>query len=423
MLIEFSVANYRSLRDKQTFTLARGNGDEMAATNSFTAKAANEFELLRSAAIYGPNASGKSNFLKAIEAMKDIVVNSATNLKRGDKLPVAPYRLSRATQSAPCEFEVIFLVEGVRYQYGFTSTEKRIDEEWLFAYPKGRAQRWFARAWNDDTGQHEWDLGNNLTGEKQLWQRSTRDNALFLSSAVQLNSKQLQPIYDWFRSTLRMTNVQGWNAGFTISLCHKDDKSKVLDFLRAADLDIDDILLETKPLDPKALPEDMPEYVKSALLSELKGRELVDIRTVHKTTEGDSVVFDLEDESDGTQKLFAFAGPWLDSLKNGYVLFIDELHDNLHPKLVQFLVQLFHSDKTNPKNAQLVFTTHETSILNQEVFRRDQIWFCEKDDQQASHLYPLTDFNPRKGRENLELAYFSGRYGALPYIRPLDVQG
>ena len=130
-------------------------------------------------------------------------------------------------------------------------------------------------------------------------------------------------------------------------------------------------------------------------------------------------MFDFEDEPDGTQKLFAFAGPWLDALKNGYVLVIDELHDNLHPKMVRFLVDLFHSAEMNPKNAQLVFTTHETSILNQKVFRRDQIWFCEKDAKQATNLYPLTDFSPKKGRENLEANYLAGRYGALPYLRNL----
>jgi Predicted ATPases len=131
------------------------------------------------------------------------------------------------------------------------------------------------------------------------------------------------------------------------------------------------------------------------------------------------IPFILDDESTGTQKLFAFAGPWLDTLKNGYVLFVDELHDNLHPKLVQYLVELFHDAKTNPRNAQLFFTTHETSILNQSVFRRDQVWFCEKDERSATQLFPLTDFSPRKNRDNLEAAYLSGRYGAVPFIEPL----
>lgn len=419
MLIEFSVANFRSLRERQTFSLARAKGEELAATNTFVARAASDFQMLRSAAIYGPNAGGKSNFLYALQAMQKIVVESAARLRPGDKLPVTPFLLSKATRDAPSEFEVTFIVDGVRYQYGFAATPHRIYEEWLLAYPKGRAQRWFGREWDEAKEQYTWELGNSLAGEKQLWQKSTRENALFLSTAVQLNSEQLQPIYDWFSITLRMTNVSGWSPSFSATLCEQKDKARVMEFLRAADLGIEDIQVERKAFDASDLPDDMPDHVKKTLAAELEDKEWVDIKTVHKTMEGESVTFEFEDESDGTQKLFAFAGPWLDSLANGYVLFIDELHDNLHPRLVQFLVQLFHNDKTNPKNAQLVFTTHETSILNQDIFRRDQIWFCEKDAEQASTLYPLTDFSPRKGRENLELAYFSGRYGALPYIRPL----
>ena len=290
---------------------------------------------------------------------------------------------------------------------------------WLLAYPKGRAQRWFGRAWDPDSQQYEWELGNNLTGEKQLWQKSTRENALFLSTAVQLNSEQLQPVFDWFKKTLRMANVGGWAPEFSASLCEQEQKSLVMDFLRAADLNIEDILVEKKPFDTQSLPADMPQSLQKIIADDFKDKQVINIQTVHTGSDGKPVVFDLDDESDGTRKLFAFAGPWIDALANGFVLFIDELHDNLHPQLVQFLVQLFHNDETNPNNAQLIFTTHETSILNQEVFRRDQIWFCEKDDDQATTLYPLTDFSPRKGRENLELAYLSGRYGALPYIRPL----
>lgn len=423
MLVEMSVANFRSFREAQTFSLAKGKGDEMVATNTFNAAAANSIALLRSAAIYGPNASGKSNLLLALQTMKQVVVESAINLQRGDKLPVTPFRLNPQTRQQPSEFEVTFLVEGVRYQYGFAATAERIHEEWLLAYPKGRAQRWFGRAWNPDDQRYDWELGNNLTGEKQLWQKSTRDNALFLSTAVQLNSEQLQPIFDWFKNTLRLANVGGWGPVFSASLCESSDKVRIMDFLRAADFHIDDILVESRPFDSDTLPTDMPEPVREAIAGDMKDKKIIDIKTVHKDGDGDSIVFDFEDESDGTRKLFSFAGPWIDSLTNGYVIFIDELHDNLHPRLVQFLVQLFHSQETNPNNAQLIFTTHETSILNQEVFRRDQIWFCEKDESQATVLYPLTDFSPRKGRENLEAAYLSGRYGALPFIRSLKQVG
>ncbi|MGK7346068.1 MAG: AAA family ATPase [Candidatus Nitrospinota bacterium M3_3B_026] len=421
MLIEFSVTNFRSVRDRQTLSLVKASGkEELVQTNTFKAQAFREFDLLRSAAIYGPNAGGKTNVLLALRTMQQIVLGSATSQKRGDKLPVTPFRLSQTTSNAPSVFEVVFIVNHVRYQYGFSATEDRIHEEWLLAYPKGRPQRWFDRAWNVESSKYDWELGNNLLGEKQLWQKSTRDNALFLSTAVQLNSQQLQPIYDWFSDTLYIVNLPGLAPTFSASLCEKSkEKQEIMDYLRAADLNIEDVIAKKKPFDIKELPDDMPEHVKNTIAGELEGKELIKIKTIHKSSEGDTVSFDFKDESDGTQKLFSFAGPWIDTLSNGYVLFIDELHDNLHPQLVRFLVQLFHSSETNPKNAQLVFTTHETSILNQEVFRRDQIWFCEKGQDQATTLYPLTDFHPRKGRENLELAYLSGRYGALPYIKPL----
>lgn len=420
MLIEMTTTNFRSLRDKQTFSLAKAKGDELEASNTFSVKAANEFELLRSAAIYGPNASGKSNFLLAFQTMKRTVLESASSHQRGDPLPVFPFRLSPDARNAPSEFEVVFIVDNVRYQYGFTATVDRIHEEWMLAYPKGRPQNWFTRVWDEKMQQYEWSFGKHLTGEKQLWQKSTRDNALFLSTAVQLNSEQLQPIFDWFKNTLRFANLGGWGPAFSASLCQSSDKAKVMDFLHAADIHIDDVEIETKPVDLNELPDGFPESLRTVLAGDMKDTKVMRIKTVHKDSEGEPVTFDFKDESDGTQKLFSFAGPWLDALENGYILLIDELHDNLHPSLVKFLVGLFHNPETNPKNAQLIFTTHETSILNQDVFRRDQVWFCEKDKAQASELYPLTDFSPRKGRENLELAYLSGRYGATPFIKSLS---
>lgn len=427
MLIEFSVVNWRSFKDGQSLNLILAKGDELAETNSFQAAAPATAQLLRSAAIYGPNAAGKSNLLRAMRVMKRMVMDSAKG-QRGDDIPVVPFLLDSATEKAPSEFEVTFVAENVRYQYGFSATTERIQEEWLFAYPNGRAQKWLGRVWKEGTepnaGAYEWEKCNSLTGQKQLWQESTRQNALFLSTAVQLNSKQLQPVYDWFKSTLRMTNVSGWSPSFTASLC-KDStqREKVMEFLRAADFDIQDVLVESEKMSAKHLPDDMPDELKATLLKDFGDSDVFDIKTVHRTSEGRLVAFEFEEESDGTQKLFAFAGPWLDALKNGYVLVIDELHDNLHPKMVRFLVQLFHNAETNPKNAQLVFTTHETSILNQDVFRRDQIWFCEKDSKQATRLYPLTDFSPKKGRENLEANYLAGRYGALPYLRSLKKSG
>ncbi|MDP2227733.1 MAG: ATP-binding protein [Moraxellaceae bacterium] len=424
MLIQFTAKNYRSNKDEQALSLVKGKGDELAATNCFSPDAPATVSLLRAAAIYGPNAAGKSNLMKALLAMKTLVMTSASRIQPGESLDVTPFLLDEQASAEASEFEATFVAEGVRYQYGFSALSERVTEEWLLAFPNGRPQRWFGRAWNMETQAYEWEMGSSLSGQKQLWQESTRANALFLSTAVQLNSQQLRPVYNWFSSTLKMTNVAGWQPGFTASLCQNaGSRDRVLDFLRAADLDIQDIRVEAEKISVKHLPDDMPDALKAKILEDMKDNDVYDVKTVHVTKSGYRVEFELDEESDGTRKIFAFAGPWIDVLKNGHVMFIDELHDNLHPKIVQFLVQLFHSTETNPKNAQLIFTTHDTSVLNQEVFRRDQIWFCEKDEAQATTLYPLTDFSPRKGRENLEAAYLAGRYGALPYLRALRKEG
>ena len=418
MLVEFSVVNFRSMRDRQTLSMIKAKGHEREQSNTFKAQAFREYELLRSAALYGPNAGGKSNFLKGLQTMRAIVTESAKDMQRGDPIPVTPFRLQNDTRKAPCEFEVTFIVDRVRYQYGFSADEERIHEEWLLAYPKGRSQRWFERIWNEPEDKYRWEFGTHLSGEKQIWQKSTRTNALFLSTAVHLNSEQLQPVYDWFEDTLRIVGIAGLVPGFSARLCDIGEKYRIMDFLHAADMDIEDIIVEKKPFDPLSLPDDMPDEFKATLTKDLKDTQFLDIKTIRKDLHGEAIAFDFDQESDGTQKLFSFFGPWIDALENGYVLVIDELHSNLHPRLVQYLVDLFHSDETNPRNAQLVFTTHETSILSQDIFRRDQIWFCEKDKDHATTLYPLSDFSPRKG-EALEKAYLSGRYGGLPYIRPL----
>lgn len=422
MLISFEVTNFRSIRAGQTLSLVKASGNELEETNTFDMQGVSQLTLLRSAAIYGPNASGKSNLLRAIGTMKRIVLESAVDKRRGDLLPVTPFLLDPETRGAPSEFEVNFLVDGIRYQYGFSATEERIQDEWLFAFPKVRPQRWFERYWNEEKQCHDWELGANLLGEKLLWQKSTRDNALFLSTAVQLNSGQLQPLFDWFRRTLRTNSLGVVTPNSTARMYEDLGHTGLLEYLRAADLGIDDIQIERKPFDPSQLPKDLPDELKAVIIERAGNRTNLEVRTVHIGSDGQFVSFDLNEESDGTKKMFAFAGPWLDALASGSVLFVDELHDNLHPKLVQFLVGLFQDNITNPKNAQLVFTTHETSILSQDVFRRDQVWFCEKDQQQATQVFPLTDFSPRKGRENLELSYLSGRYGALPFVRRLSDQ-
>lgn len=418
MLIEFNISNFMSINEKQTFSLVAAKNKELMDSHTFDAPLAGQasMKLLRTAAIYGPNAGGKTNLLHGLRIMREIVLKSALEKNRGDTLPVVPFKLDHAARQAPSTFEVLFIVNGIRYQYGFSATAERIIEEGLYVSPRNRVQRWFERTWNADEQKHDWVFGTFLTGDKTVWQRSTRDNALLLSTAVQLNSKQLEPVYDWFKTTLHCIGAGGIEQGYSASLCETGDDARIPEFLKKADLGIDDVRIEKEKFNPQELPEDMPDDLRQALIKEMEHKELYEVKTVHHDADGKLIEFNLEDESNGTRKIFTLAGPFLDSLDNGYIVFIDELGGSLHPELVKFLVGLFNNKDTNTGTAQLVFTTHETHMLDQTILRRDQIWFCEKDKAQATRVYPLTDFRPRKGRENLELAYLSGRYGALPFV-------
>ena len=418
MLIQFSVANFRSFKDRQTLSLVQAKGRELEARNTFEPAARIGHRLLKSAAIYGPNASGKSNLLRALYAMKQIIMESAAESQRGDLLPITPFLLDKATAQSPSEFEAVFAAGDVRYQYGFSATAERVMNEWLYAFPKGRQQHWYTRTWHDETRSYAWDMGNALAGDKQLWKKATRDNALLLSTAVQLNSDALQPVYDWFRDTLCTPRSIDPNFDHTASKYGNDaQRGKLLSFLKSADFDIHDVKVDARKFSEHLLPEDMPKAIRSEMSERFKDGMIYDVHTAHKLPDGTTVLFNMADESLGTQGFFALSGPVLDVLENGRVLLVDDLQDDFHPMLSRFVLSQFHGSEANPSNAQLIFSTHETSILTQEIIRRDQVWFCEKDAAQASRLYPLTDFSPRKDRENLEAAYLSGRYGALPYFK------
>jgi len=420
MLIEFSVTNFLSFRERGTLSLVKAKGGELEKSNTFAPTAPATPDLLRSSAIYGANAAGKSNLIKALKVMQQFVKNSARESQADEALSVTPFLLDESSDTQPSEFEISFVSEGTRYQYGFTVTPERFLDEWLYAYPEGRPQRWIERSYDKKSQSYQWGAMGKLTGKKQVWQEATRDNALFLSTAIQLNNEQLKPVFDWFTTTLRVAGFGRWNPELSMNACDEEEKKhKVLNFLKAADINIDDIELEKQKFNVDDLPGDVPDVIRSHFEEKFRDESIISVKTTHTLENGNKVSFDLDDESDGTQKIFALSGPWLDTLEKGYTLVVDELHDNLHPLMVKFLVELFHDKETNPNNAQLIFTTHDTSILNQEVFRRDQVWFCDKDKQQSSSLYPLTDFSPRKGTGNLEKSYLSGRYGALPYLRSI----
>lgn len=421
MLVDFRVKNYRSIREEQLLSMVATSQKEFSETHTFLPTTSKNLSLVKTAAVYGANAAGKSNLLKALDAMQEIVLESASKYQRGDSLPVKSFVFDKEINE-PTEFEITFIYDSVRYQYGFATTSERIIEEWLIAYPKSRPQNWFARAYDEENKKYKWQFGDKLTGKKQLWQESTRSNALFLSTAVHLNSNQLKPVFDWFVDKLKITGVAGWNPSFTMRLCEEESyKNDILNFLKTADMDIEDIEIEKENFDSSKIPEELSADIREEIIKEMKGKEVIKgARFYHLDNYGKKVALDFDDESEGTRKLFSFIGPWIDSLENGNVLLIDELHDNFHPLMVKFLIDMFHNSDMNKSNAQLIFTTHETSVLSQDTFRRDQIWFCEKHNR-ATSLYPLTDFSPRKGVEDLEKGYLSGRYGALPFFKDISI--
>jgi uncharacterized protein len=427
MLIEFSVTNYRSILQRQTLNMAASSYfKELESLNTFAPDQGDGVpRLLRSTVLYGPNASGKSTLIQALRFMENQVLNSQKESQAGDAIDVQPFKLSAASRAADSEFEVNFVEQGVRYEYGFRCNRVRFTEEWLIAYPLGRAQKWFHRVFDAEAGKDVYKLSISFLGGKtrrSLWQEQTRPNALFFSTAIQLNNEQLKPAFDWFKLRLRVVDsVRGFSPGYTMQRCDKDeDRQRVVEFMNSADLSIADIRLKETVISADSLPKGMPAAIKDEFLRDMVGKKFLEPRFFHKDAgTQEAVEFDESEESDGTLALFAFAGPWLDVIENQRVLVVDELDTSLHPLLVHHLVKRLHHEGTK---AQLIFTTHDTTLLSQKLLRRDQVWFMEKDAQSATRLYPLTDFSPRDN-EAIERGYLNGRYGGIPFLRDLDFYG
>ncbi|CAC9617152.1 hypothetical protein [uncultured Gammaproteobacteria bacterium] len=414
MLLGFTVTNFRSIKEKQTLSLLKTTKNELE--NNFTTvtlSTGKTLDVLNSAVIYGANASGKSNLVLALGAMLSIIEDSFSyQLNKGVK-NIEPFLLSKESASQPTEFELDLIDDGVRYVYGFSATQEKIVDEWLYQYPKGSPQNLI-----DRQSTNQWGTMNGLKGKKKVWQGSTKANSLFLSTAVQLNSESLSTIFSAIDKVKSIFGELLQGFGFT---CHQANKStegaeEILTFMKAADIGIEGFSVLEEKVDAEKFSDEVKKILEKAGEDLLKFRRF-EVETQHISDDGSVVSFDFKDqESEGTQKLFRLAGPWLDVLANGYCLVMDELHNSLHPKLVAYLVSMFHNLEINKHGAQLIFVTHETSLLNQDTFRKDQVWFCEKEGN-ATELFSLVDFKVRKGVDNLESAYLSGRYGAVPYLK------
>jgi AAA15 family ATPase/GTPase len=423
MLIEFRIKNFKSYKEEQTLSMI-ASSDKSLSQNTIATEALRGHRLLRSVVIYGANASGKSNLIDAFEFVRRFVRTSVERKPETD-IPVQPFRLDKQSIKSPSIFELSFIQGGVRYQYGFSVDRRRVYDEWLIAYPMGRAQTWFERP-DDAVGDPDkWYFGPNLKGEKKRLVGLIRPDALFLSVAAKFAQDQLTPIYEWFSECLRTANLsevpeREAMKDFTATGIVEDGRFRggMTKLLQWADFGISGVDVKKRSLKEVDLPLEIFSDEGRSLLAE---SEFFDIKMLHQVSDSDNggIFFSLDDESCGTQRFFELAGPWLYSIGMGCTLVVDEIDTSLHPFLVRSLVELFHNPDLGKSNAQLVFNTHDTTQLDSSLFRRDQIWFVEKDDTGGSQLYPLIDFRPRRD-EALERGYLQGRYGAIPFIGDLE---
>ncbi|HRH18940.1 MAG TPA: ATP-binding protein [Aquabacterium sp.] len=416
MLLEFRVRNYRSIRDEQALSLVASNADkELAATHLAPTGVKALPSAVRSAVVYGPNASGKSTLLRALDYMRAVVAESATMIQPGAVYNVQPFKLDAAFAQEPTEFEMSFVLDGIRHQYAFAMTPQRIVSESLVVYRTSKPTQWFSRRLADNGEGYEYDFSTYLTGSRKLWQDSTRPNALFLSTAAQLNSEQLGPVFRWIvESIVYFPAGAVLNHDFTTAmLATSEGRAQIRDFLSTADISIADV----QAVPRKGIQNRVVFHAGTVAHSSSEESEFMVPLFKHATSKG-SATFELHDESEGTQRLYGLVAPVLDVIRSGRVLVVDELDSSLHALLVRRLVSMFHDPTLSKAGAQLVFSTHDTSLLDHTLFRRDQVWFTEKGADQATRLYPLTDFSPRK-HEAWERGYIAGRYGAVPFFREL----
>lgn len=418
MLIEFSVANFLSFKETVTFSMVASNIREFTDTNVMKKS---DLKLLKSAMIYGANGSGKSNLFQAMRFMDRLIINSSKETQAEEEIAVKPFRLSTETENEPSSFEIVFIYENIRYRYGFQVNRKSVVSEWLF-YMKHKSEiQLFDRSYDKFKIYKEFNEGRGLEGK-------TRKNALFLSVVAQFNGEISTKILKWFSKQFNI--ISGLNnnySGVSTKLIEdKEIKDLFNRFLNFADLGISGLEIKEEKINLNDLPDDLQAILRREKNKDIASIRSLEIKMLHrKYDENKNVVsferFDLDkQESEGTRKLYSILGPILDSLKHGRVLVIDELDSNLHPILTKYLIELFNSNENNPFDAQLIFNIHDTNLLSNKLFRRDQIWFTEKDRYGETHLYSLIDYNENKETERKDAIYgknyLMGKYGAIPYL-------
>ncbi len=415
MILEFSVENFRSFRERQTFSMIPDEGRQ-DGTEHFI-EIGDKYKLLPAAVIYGANASGKSNFIKALQSLQSLVLfkNVEWDSPSGFIFKYEPFSLSSQTAQAPTTYTLDFLINQIRYTYSLTILATHITAESLFFYPQGREAKLFIRK------DQVFEFGDYLKGQKHVVADLTRHDQLFLSKGAQNNISQLIIVRQYFKeSVLIKTLDEG-----------RREKSKYYNMIaerlyKAPKNDQFQINFKLlfKSFDTGILDFEVKKSINDNFERE---DEEFDVSTKHTAynalgIEDGTTDLKFESESKGTQQLFILGGMLLQTLMQGGVIVIDEFERSLHPLISSYLINLFHDPKINTKGAQLIIATHDTNLLSSNAFRRDQIWIVEKDQTGASELFSLADVNGILKDAPYEKWYLSGRMGGIPAIQSLDFQ-
>lgn len=422
MLIEFSVGNYRSFKEKATFSMVAANlvAQDKKLDENNVVEVDDDLRLLKSSAIYGANASGKSNLVKAFGFMRRFMINSSKETQSTEKIGVERFKLSLETDLEPSFFEIVFLMNHKKYRYGFETTRERVISEWLFYVPKLRETKLFKRKLDNISVSKAYKADESI-------QQKTRHNALFLSVSAQFNVERAEEILNWLIYKVKVVSGlddRGYGDDTVSCLMKNENKEKILQLLKKLDLGFGNVKVEESEMDVDSLSITLPDEIKNLILRNGVPK-VVSVQTMHRKFDGNGnhvsmELFELNDqESEGTRKVFALAGPLFDTLKDGKILIIDEFDARIHPLISRAIVELFNSNETNQNNAQLIFMTHDTNLLSNKLFRRDQIWFTEKNRYGATDLYSLAEYKIRNDA-SFESDYIKGRYGAIPFIGNLN---
>ena len=443
MLIEFSVCNYRSIKDTITFSMVASNAvkeleSPTEGVNNIFWDKNNKIKYLKSAAIYGANGSGKSNLILAMGFYRQFILSSSNNNQADDEIKTISFLLNTETENKPSSFEMVFVIEKIRFRYGFEVTKKEVTSEWLFGFDTENSNKessYFTRV-NQDI-----KVFNKNFKEGKGLENKTRPNALFLSTVAQLNGEISNKIQNWLRTNINLiSGLKDATTGFTIGRFQdqKEFRKKIINFFKIINLGIEDIRIEETALDnlskisPKkkngekiaTLIQELQKEIIQKIKKEGEAKEIT-VNAFHKKFNKankliDTIALNFELESKGTQKLFSLLGPWFDTLESGKILIVDELDSRLHTKLTIELLKIFQS-AINTKNAQLIFASHDTNLLRNDLFRRDQIWFTEKDNTGSTDLYSLVEYKINQATSvrndaSFEKDYLIGKYGAIPYF-------